>query len=73
MNRLAILRMFRESLIRGDSNNFMSIWGEDLKAAIDYSIICVAGYEEAQKTIEYINNTFISHENCYRSEIRNNE
>ena len=67
MNRLAILRMFRESLIRGDSDKFMSIWGEDLKAVIDYSISCVAGYEEAQKTIEYINNTFISHENCYNS------
>ena len=73
MNRLAILRMFRESLIRGDSDKFMSIWEEDLKAAIDYSISCAAGYEEAQKTIEYLNNTFISHENCYRSEIRNNE
>ena len=73
MNRLAILRMFRESLIRGDSDKFMSIWGEDLKATIDYSISCVAGYEESRKTIEYINNTFISHENCYRSEISSNE
>lgn len=73
MNRLAILRMFRDSLIRGNSNYFMQIWGEDLKEAIDYSISCVAGYEEAQKTIEYINNTFISHENCYKSEISNNE